>query len=375
MIDHDTARRLAASGLDGRLEPADDAALEGHLAGCPACRRVADALRSDATALAGLDFGPVPVAVRADVAIAAERGGGRGHHLARWVGLAAVGALLFALLGGGALGGGGASAPSEPPGNAVHWSTDVVDLRAADLAVVANGLSFSAAVPDVVVHSDPGDATSRTLEVTWHEHGVEQRLSLYLHNDAHTWWADEIRIYDGKAQGKWLSARGRFFEAPLGQSWKGSVDIDMTDPEHVGGTPAAVHLRGATISMQRSDLVAAPAGGGIKLPQNAQPFASGGVLHCSGILQMTPKQAQQALLALGYRVSWRLVTQNGGYWDERKDPPDGVIQDWDPGVGTSGELIIAVLAPGDQAPFMAPATYPEDCPKADPNVTPPAPSG
>ncbi len=146
MIDHDTARRLAASALDGRLEPADAAALDTHLAGCPECRRVADALRTDATALTGLDFGPVPVAVRADVAIAADGGGG-GRHLARWVGLAAVGALLFGLLGGGALGGGGASAPSEPPGNAVHWSTDVVDLRAADLAIVANGLSFSGGRP------------------------------------------------------------------------------------------------------------------------------------------------------------------------------------------------------------------------------------
>ena len=131
-------------------------------------------------------------------------------------GIVAVGALLLVALGGGAFGGG--TGPSTPPGNAITWHTDVVDLQAADFGIVAGGKTFTARVPKVAVSSDPGDATYRTLEVTWQEHGVEQRLYLYFGGDATSWWVDKIRIYNGAQQGEWLYATDSSSEARSGPS-------------------------------------------------------------------------------------------------------------------------------------------------------------
>jgi hypothetical protein len=88
-------------------------------------------------------------------------------------------------------------------------------------------------------------------------------------------------------------------------------------------------------------------------------FEPGGPLHCSGILQMSPTEAEQVLLSLGYRLSWRYVTNNGGYWDPRREAPDGVIQA-PIAVGSEGELIIPVVRFGDEGAIPVP--FPDDCP-------------
>ena len=94
MIDHETARRSFATSLDFTLEPAEQEALDAHLAGCPSCRAFATSLRSDAAIIRDLETGPVPVAVRANVAIAAEHGR-RSNPVGRWVGIAVFAALLL----------------------------------------------------------------------------------------------------------------------------------------------------------------------------------------------------------------------------------------------------------------------------------------
>jgi hypothetical protein len=48
---HDRFAELAAAALDFRLAPADAAELEGHLAGCASCARIAASLRADTAAL------------------------------------------------------------------------------------------------------------------------------------------------------------------------------------------------------------------------------------------------------------------------------------------------------------------------------------
>ncbi len=366
MIDHVSARRLAATAIDGELAPAEAGDLQTHLAGCPECRTVAEALRRDATSLEQLDLGPVPIAVRAHVAIAAEERS-RGSHVGRWVGLIAIGALLIVALGGGALGAGSSGVPpTEQPGNAVQWQTDVVALQAADFAMLAGGQVFTAQVPKLDVHSDPGDAHYRTLELTWMEHGVEQRLNLYFGGDDTSWWVDEIRTYNGKAQAEWLYARGPFFRSPIGMPWSGDIDIEMRDIDGVGGTPARLHLRDAILQTTASDLVNRGPGDTTGLAEDARPFDAGQPLHCSGILQMTPKDAERVLLGLGYRVSWRYYTRKD-FVELRKDPPDGtMIIDEGPFVGTEGQLLIAVDELADANTFP-PVPFPDDCPKADPN--------
>ena len=80
-------------------------------------------------------------------------------------------------------------------------------------------------------------------------------------------------------------------------------------------------------------------------------------------------------LKLGYRVSWRLVTTTGpnmGNSEPLFHAPDGVITMGEPGVGTSGELIVFVAPFNDPAAKPIPA--PPDCPLSDPNLTPPPPA-
>jgi hypothetical protein len=112
-----------------------------------------------------------------------------------------------------------------------------------------------------------------------------------------------------------------------------------------------------------------PAGGGA--PVTSGPvnlFGPGEPLHCSGILQMTPGEAEQTLLGLGFRLSLRYVTDNGGYWDPRRAAPDGVIQE-PIAFGTEGEQIIPVIKYGDKG--AVPIPFPTDCPA--PGGSPPLP--
>jgi hypothetical protein len=384
ILDHAEARRLAALAVDGLLDASDRSALDAHLAVCPACRTVATAMDRDAEALRTLDLGPVPVAVRADVAIAAEHRG-RGGSIGRWGVIVAVGALLIAGIGGGVIGGGGSRGGATPgpsdgsasgaPANAVPdqitWKTDVALLAAQGFSVQAGDKTFSARVPAKVT-SDPGDATYRTLEAAWNELGTEMRVNLYFSGDATTWWVSEIRAYDGKAipKAEWMTATGRWFQSPIGQTWTGDIDVPLKGV----GIGGSLHLAGATIATHAVDNVSEPLGGGQAVGENDRPFAFGGRLHCSGILQMAPADAEAALLSLGYRLSWRRITTTGpntGYAEAMPHAPDGVIGE-EPAPGSSGELIVFVAPFGD--PQAKPIPYPSDCPVADPNQTPPPPN-
>jgi hypothetical protein len=366
MIDHLAARRSLATAVDFALGADDAAELEQHLRECTACRSFDGSLRTDAATLRDLDFGPVPVAVRANVAIAAERRGGSG--IRPWFALVAVGALLLAALGSGVLGAGGSTTGLGANGNPVHWATEVVDFQASDFWIEANGQRFTAAGADVAVASDPGNATYRTLEVTWHEHGVEMRLSLYFGGDATTWWVDEVRVYDGKPQGKWLEWSGTWFKAPIGAGWTGDVDLATA-----GG---ALHIGGLTLQTAISDGVNGPVVGA-PVPEDLQPFAGAGSLRCSGILQRSPKDAEAALIALGYSLSWRLETTTGpatGFAQPMARAPEGVITR-EPVIGRDGELILFVSPVDDPKGVALP--FPADCPprpSTDPGVDPTAPT-
>jgi len=371
MIDHAAARTALATSLDHVLDTDESVELESHLRDCPACRSFGTDLRSDATSLRSLDFGPVPVAVRANVAIAAGRHG-RGAT-GRWAAMAVVGAILTVAIGAGVLGAGGSTPP--PPaqaGNAVHWVTNVVELHATDFWIEANGQRFSANAMPVDVHSDPGDATYRTLELVWEEHGVEMRINLYFENDGPSTWIDEIRIYDGTAQPKWRTATGRFAPTLTGTFWSG--DLDVAFPVGAGEPPARLHLADVALRSITFDGVNEPIGRpGIELPANAKPFAPGGVLHCLGILQLPPKQAEAVLTSLGYSLSWRLQTTTGpnmGYAEPMARAPDGVIID-EGAIGSSGELILFVAPFGDDK-ADEPVPAPADCPQ--PGGAPPTPA-
>ena len=52
-------------------------------------------------------------------------------------------------------------------------------------------------------------------------------MNVYFASDAHRWWANEIRIYNGKAgdAADWITFDGRWFDSPLGQPFAGDLHL------------------------------------------------------------------------------------------------------------------------------------------------------
>jgi hypothetical protein len=134
-------------------------------------------------------------------------------------------------------------------------------------------------------------------------------------------------------------------------------------------------MEGAAIRANPPRSFAAPPDGGNPLPEGALPFSAEGKLHCSGILQMTPRAAHAVLLSMGYRVSWRLLVETASgsnanqppglgaavdEWEFRLEPPDGTITD--PGIPVTDEgAIVMSVVPFDHADVERPPV-PADCP-------------
>ena len=256
MIDHVAARRLAATAIDLPLEAGDATELDGHLATCPACRNVSAALAQDATALRHLDFGPVPVAVRADVAIAAERG--RPSPFGRWVGLAVVGALLVVALGSGILGGAGAGRSPDPgvaddPAAAtdpIDWRTGVIDIRAADLWVEAGGRRLGGASEAAVKATM--DSDTRTFEATWAPPSDAVIVRLFVVSQNGRWLIKGAPIHIASLSDQWLDAQGPFIgtEVGVGERVVGDVDLDLIS--FTGEEPVVVgtlHVRDLVVKL------------------------------------------------------------------------------------------------------------------------------
>lgn len=370
MTEHLRWQTLAARRVDGALSPADAAALDEHQGTCAECRAFSQGLRADARSLATLDFGLAPARLRVRVAEGtAAIGSSRPSAGALLV--AAV-LLALAVVAGSATVGALLNQRPILPGIErpdIRWTTEVVDLQAVDFWIETAGKRFRGTVP-VSVNSDPGDATYRTLELTWHEYGAEMRVNIYFGGDATHWWITEIRTYDGaRASPDWLFYEVPDIRARLGQAWTGSVDLRSVKASQPGRGPGRLHFGTLQLATVASDLVNEPPGGGIVLKENADPFEPGGILHCTDILQLPPKEAEAVLLGLGYRLSWRLVWSidaNNGYSQPMARAPDGYISST--GVGTSGELIVFVEDP--TRPTTAAAPFPADCPQPTGGATP-----
>ena len=110
---------------------------------------------------------------------------------------------------------------------------------------------------DVVVDGDPGTPNEyTTLELTWHEHGVEQRIYIYFTSDGTNWWADEIRTYDGNIAAEWIEEHGVFFESPLGSAFVG--DLDLPNLKIHGMRLEAFRPLTGVVAANQADVVAVP---------------------------------------------------------------------------------------------------------------------
>jgi hypothetical protein len=374
MSEHRRYVDLAAMAVDFTLDPIDAEDLREHLDGCTSCRRVSDALRSDAAAMRSVDFGPAPVVVRDRVAAAALSGQSASPRLLLLVATGLL--LLLAVFAGSAAVGAILSQQQQPIDltafERVHWQTDIVDLRADDLWIESNGRRLSGAGTQVTLASDPSEG-NMNLEANWLASGLEVRLSFYIDVDETSWWVSAIQTQVGGERGGWAATKGQFFRTPLGQPWIGNVDMALQD---TGGTSSAarIHIQSLRLAVAPRKTIAEPDGavpgdapkGGANdgAPKPAiNLFMPGGPLHCSGIFQMTPAEAHRALLKRGYSVSWRFVRD--GFSEVRATPPDGVI--FDGGLtGTSGEIIMFVAPAADAANKPNPGLDFSDCPATSP---------
>lgn len=133
---------------------------------------------------------------------------------------------------------------TSPPRAPFHVETKQVTLDAQALRIDLNESKRTFTTAALMeVHSDPGMVNEyTTLELTWQERDVEMRLNIYFQSDGRQWWSNEIRTYDGRQQGEWITYEGDFFRSPLGAPFVG--DFEVTAEDHgINGTLRLPGLR------------------------------------------------------------------------------------------------------------------------------------
>lgn len=120
-----------------------------------------------------------------------------------------------------------AQPPAAPVEAGFHFETPTVMMDATSVEVITADRGW---VPtdDVVAHSDPGMPNEyTTLELSWHDNGVEQRMYMYFQSNGIDWWVREIRTYDGQVDGDWLepTVEGQYLKSPLGTAFIGDLDL------------------------------------------------------------------------------------------------------------------------------------------------------
>jgi len=153
-----------------------------------------------------------------------------------------------AMGGSGGLTSGNAGASSGPScvGQPVAWHTSTVSLQADAFWILADGQCYTSKNAVVQVHSDPGWPTYTTLELIWTELGREMRFFIYFKANTSNWWSEEMRTYDGQQPySDWLYYYGGFFQSPIGQAFRGDVDLSNAAQDAIRGR---LHLGGLTLT-------------------------------------------------------------------------------------------------------------------------------
>jgi hypothetical protein len=232
MTDHDRWRTLTATAMDFELSRAERDELDGHLRDCVACRQDAAGFRDDAQLLRGLDFGLAPAGIRSRLVAASGMEIATGPSAV----LLFVGAILLILATFGAAIGVGSLVRDRDvdlpltSGNRVLWQSDAFELQASDFKLVLGGDRYFATGP-VTVASD----AMASVQVAWHEHGMQMRLHVLLASDGREWWATEIQALGQGGIDKGLFEGISFdvpeIRRPLGTSFVGELALSgAVDP-------------------------------------------------------------------------------------------------------------------------------------------------
>jgi hypothetical protein len=272
-----------------------------------------------------------------------------GTRLARVGGMGIAAALALVMVGlvsMSALG----TRPIDPgPGggapHALAWGTQMAVLQADELTIEVAGRVFRAP-REMAVHSDPGSATYRTLEMSWHDAGVEMRLYIYLAANDSNWWVSSVRTYDGTAPGDWIYYLTPQVRAPLGASFDADVDVLGVGLHGVGrlriqGMRLSAFAAGSVPRYAAGCRAAGPVqGGGIgPVMSHMNPVVEGVTLSAG----MEAAQAERALRAQGicHRFNYEYPASNmGQIWCSA---PPGSVREWT--FASDGGLILFVEAP------------------------------
>ena len=145
----------------------------------------------------------------------------------------------------------------SPVVTGIHWQTETVKLDADSFSIQAGGQTFTA-TPDsgtygLNVRSDPGSTNYTTLESDWIEHGVPMRFFIYFKADGTNWWSNEMRTYNGLAQGDWIYYNNNtFFLTPLGQSYTNqNFNLQSTS----GAISGTIHFTNLKLKVTPSSIV------------------------------------------------------------------------------------------------------------------------
>ncbi len=100
------------------------------------------------------------------------------------------------------------------------------------------------------------------------------RLDIYFQADGTEWWSEELRTYDGNADGDWVTFTGDFFRTPMGTAATGVFDETATDAENDSGITSRLHIEGLRL---QAFLALGP--GGVDVPTSStQPSITMDVL-------------------------------------------------------------------------------------------------
>jgi len=118
-----------------------------------------------------------------------------------------------------------AASSSEQPGSsaALSFETPTVRLSADKIEF---GVGDSVFTPtSFTVNSDPGNAESTSLELSWIVGDTEQGINMHFASDGVSWWADGIRTYDAAGEAPDSHEGQRWFTSPLGTAWSGDLNL------------------------------------------------------------------------------------------------------------------------------------------------------
>lgn len=63
--------------------------------------------------------------------------------------------------------------------------------------------------------------------------------------DEDSWWASDLRTYDGQPTPDWITYRGPLFETPLGETYQGDVLLNSDD----GNVPGTIEVLGLSLTV------------------------------------------------------------------------------------------------------------------------------